>query len=765
MKAVIMAGGEGTRLRPLTCNLPKPLAPLCGKPVVEYILELLKKHNFMDVAFTLRYQGDKIVSHFDDNSYNGVSLSYSFESEPLGTAGSIKKAVGTSDEVLVISGDAMCDFNLTSAIEFHKKSNAKATIIVKKVSDPREYGLILADDNGRVRSFLEKPSYESCITDLANTGVYILSREALELIPDGEADFAQDIFPKMLKQGLDIYAFQDTGYWCDIGDFYSFIQCQRDILDGLVDCEIDGHKTLDGIITNSTSEFKGARITPPVFIGRNVKIASGAVIDAGSVISDDVTICRGAKIHGGILLDGVYIGEKVTCNEAVICENAKLLSSSAVYEGGIVGENAVICENSIVEAGVKIWAGKHLDSNTVATYDIKYGHAKQLCIDDEGVCGETNGEITPQVASVLGSSIASSGKKIGIGYKGTPPARALAYALISGIMSAGGEAWNVGECLETELDFAMRNASLDLGCYVDSGVITKLKIISENGLPLTRKQERKIEAGLNRSEYNKVGFNDFGNLIDVPSLRDLYANELSSIVPKKLNGIKAEVNTSNPRISEVCNRVLNPINDKSGERIVFHISSDGRKMSAFTEDLGYVFYEKLILLCCQSYFQKGEDVAMPYSAPAIADELAKRYGSTVFRYYNCPVDNSDIEARTLASKILFTRDALTMMLVLLNNLTERKISLAQAIEELPKFTATNRFVSIEKSPSAVLKSLCNERGGLNEGVIASDNYGRVLIRPVKTGKGVMMFVESFKSETATEICDFYEKLLTDKTKE
>ncbi len=765
MKAVIMAGGEGTRLRPLTCNMPKPLAPLCGKPVVEYILELLKQHSFAEAVFTLRYQGDKIVSHFDDDCYDGIELSYSFETEPLGTAGSVKKAVGASDDVLVISGDAMCDFDLTSAIRFHQKNNAKATIIVKKVPDPREFGLVLVDDNGRVRSFLEKPSYESCITDLANTGVYILSKAALDIIPDGASDFAQDIFPKMLKQGMDIYAFEEDGYWCDIGDFNSYIRCQRDMLDGLVDCELHGHKTLDDIITNSASDFKGAKITPPIYIGRNVKIASGSIIDAGTVICDNVTISRGAKIHGSILLDGVYVGEKATCNEAVVCKNARLLSSSAVYEGGVVGENAVIGENSVVEGSVKIWAGKHLDNNTSAAYDVKYGYAKPLSIDDEGICGETNGEITPQIAAILGSSLATAGNRIAVGYRDTSASKALAYALISGIMSAGGEAWNIGECIEPELDFSMRNASPDLGCYIDAGVLTKLKIFSENGLPLTRKQERKIEAGINRSEYIKSGCNDFGKIIDVPSLRELYFNELSGLVSRKFKGIRAEINTANPRISQITARVLEQVNDRDGERIVFHISSDGRKLSAYTEKLGYVFYEKLLLLCCQNNFRKGIDIALPYSAPAIADNLASRFGSRVLRYYNCPVDNSDIEARVLAAKIIFPRDALMLMLIILNNLAERKLSLADAIDELPKFTAANRFISIEKSPSSLLKNLCGERGGLNEGVVASNTDGRVLIRPVKTGKGVMMFVESFKNETASEICDFYEKMLSDKLKD
>lgn len=764
MNAVIMAGGEGTRLRPLTCNMPKPLAPLCGKPVVEYILELLKKHDFKKAAFTLRYQGEKLVSHFDDDEYDGIALSFAFEKEPLGTAGSVKNAVGSAEEVLVISGDALCDFNLTKAAEFHRSTGAKATIIVKKVPDPREYGLVLAADDGRVRSFLEKPSYESCITDLANTGVYILSREVLEMIPEGESDFAQDIFPKMLKSGMDIYAYEEGGYWCDIGDFRSYIRCQRDLLAGLVDCEIPGHRTLDGVITNSMSDFKGARITAPVYIGKNVRIAPGAVVDSGSVLCDDVTVGRGAKLHGSVLLQGCYIGEKATCNEAVVCENARILSSASVFEGGVVGENAVIGENAVVETGVKVWAGKHLEKDTTAAFDIKYGSARQLCIDDEGVCGETNGEITPQIASMLGASLGTAGKRIAIGFKDTAPAKALAFAVISGILSAGGEVWNLGECAEPQMDFALREAGLDLGCYVDGGVVTKLKLFAENGLPLSRKQERKIEGGLNRSEYNKVSFGDFGRVVDASSLKELYLNELRRMGPKALKGLRAEVNTAGLAVQSAAKALFDDINDRNGERIIFHISSDGRRISAYTESTGYVFYERLLLLCCQHTFQRGQDVALPYSAPSIADKLGARYGSRVLRYYNCPVDQSDQEARKLARDITFPRDALALMMLLLNNLSERHISLAQAVDELPKFTAANRFVSIEKPPSAVLKKLCAERGGLSEGVVASNEDGRVLIRPVKTGKGVMMFVESFKTETASEICDFYEKMLTDRLK-
>lgn len=762
MKAVIMAGGEGTRLRPLTCTSPKPLAPLCGKPAVFYILELLKSHGFTEAVFTLRYQGEKIEESFDDNSYKGTALSFKYEASPLGTAGSVKNAVGNED-TLVISGDALCDFDLTAAIDFHKRKGSKATIIVKKVADPREYGLVQTDHDGRIIGFLEKPSYEGCVTDLANTGVYILSKEVMEgMSRDRPLDFAADVFPALLRDNIPLYAYEESGYWCDIGDFSGYLSCQKDMLAGKVNCSIPGHKTLNGTISGGSSDYRGVRITPPVYIGKNVKISPGAVIDSGSVIGDDVTICAGAKIHGSVILDGAYIGERATCNDAVICENARLLSSSAVYEGGVVGGNAVVGENAVVENGVKIWTGKRVDAGATAGFDIKYGNARRFSLDDEGFCGETGGEITPQVAALFGSAAASLGKIIAVGRNGSPASNALCMAAISGILSSGGTVWNLGECTETELDFALRQGAPSAGCYISAGVTAKLKIFGKHGLPLTRAEERKVENGMNRGEFPRMSFGGFGEVLDMSSLKVLYAEELKSLVPPRLKGIKAEISAADAGIKRILSPILEEINDRDGERVVFHISSDGRKLSAFSEDAGYIFYEKLLLMACGILLRGGMTAPLPYSAPAAADFLVQSYGGEIPRYYHCSADGSDDTARKAAAREPFARDALRLALLILGNLSGREISIGRAAAELPSFTAASRFVSIEKPPAEALRILCSKKAGLSEGIIPDCDGGRILIRPIKNGKGVMLFAESFKAETASELCDVYEKLLSDK---
>ena len=765
MQAIIMAGGEGTRLRPLTCNKPKPLAPLCGKPVLEYILDLLKKNSFTKSTLTLMYQANKIVSHFEDDCYNGIELEYTFEDVPLGTAGSVKKACH-DDLVLVISGDAMCDFDLSAAIEFHKSNNADATIIVKSVKDPREFGLVLYSSEGDITGFVEKPSYEGCTTDMANTGVYILSASAINLIEDDvQSDFAQDIFPVMLKNKMKLMAYEEKGYWCDIGDLKAYLKCQQDMLEGKVACNINARRELDGLYTNSSTNFNGVKIVPPCYLGHNVSIGEGSVIEAGSIICDEVTISKNSKIHASVILDGAFLGENVSCNEAIVCEHVKMLKGSCAFEGCVIGEKSTVGENSVIESGVRIWQSKEIENDTIISYDIKYGQGRKLTLDEDGLVGETNGEITPSVMSRLGAAMGSSlpkhENKMCVGYSDGIASHAFASSLISGGMSSGTEVWDFGSCTINELIFCMQQASINLGCYIDSGKYTQVKILSSSGLPIIRKQERKIESGLNRDDYKKADGLTFGEYRNVHELTDMYLQFLKNILPKKIIGVRPEFKCSDLRISNIINAVITSRIDDNGNRIVFHISENGQKVSCYTEETGYVFYEKLVILCSKFYFEKGADVAVPYSFPLIIDEFAKKYNRKVLRYFNCSFDSSDEEARKLATECTFVNDGIVMSLLIINYLYENGFTLFQAINDIPEFYSTTRFVPVKQLPENILKELSHNNKELKEGVVVKENDNRVLIRPCKTGKGLRMFVECTKSEIAAEICNKYEKMLKD----
>lgn len=218
MKAVIMAGGKGTRLAPLTDHSPKPMMPILDKPILRYIIELLKKHEITDISVTLGYMANRIIEAFGDGRELGVNLHYVIEREPLGTAGGVKSAaMGFQEDFLVISGDAYTDFNLTELMDFHRSHGKLVTIAATRVKDPSAFGVMLLNGAGKVRSFIEKP--QTPVSDIVSTGIYVFRKEILRRIPSGFQDFARDIFPSLPGQ---IYAKVMNGYWSDIGTLLSY---------------------------------------------------------------------------------------------------------------------------------------------------------------------------------------------------------------------------------------------------------------------------------------------------------------------------------------------------------------------------------------------------------------------------------------------------------------------------------------------------------------------------------------------------------------
>lgn len=235
MRAILMAGGEGTRLRPITGGSPKPLVPLLGKPIMGHILELLRQHSFDEICVTLRYRAGDIIQAFGDGSLWGVRLRYMLETEPLGTAGGVKNCADFigGEDVLIISGDAACDFDLSALWRAHKESGAAATVALCRSSEPLRYGLAVTDENGRIRSFIEKPDWPHVVTDCINTGIYVLAPRALDAIPAGRPyDFGRELFPALLAAGELLHGEVLEGYWRDIGTPLSYYQCCVDALEG-----------------------------------------------------------------------------------------------------------------------------------------------------------------------------------------------------------------------------------------------------------------------------------------------------------------------------------------------------------------------------------------------------------------------------------------------------------------------------------------------------------------------------------------------------
>lgn len=762
MKAVIMAGGEGNRLRPLTCDIPKPMVRLLGKPIIMYILELLAKHRIEDAAVTIRYLPLRITEAFPMGAYAGVSLDFVEEDKPLGTAGSVKNACrGYGGEVLVISGDAMCDFDLTRAVAYHREKKADATLLVKAVEDPREYGLVNCDENGIITGFIEKPAFSQAVSDLANTGIYILSPQALELIQEDQPfDFAKDLFPLMLERGMRLAACRCEGYWCDIGDLSSYISCQRDILAGKVVCRVSGERRRDGSIYAEGSQELQCELRPPVYIGRGVRVEDSAVVE-NSVLDDGCYVGAGARVSGSLMLPGAYVDSGAKMTGALVCAKATIKSKAMLFEGAAVGAEAIVGENAVIYPGIKVWNKKTVPEGVVVSDHVKISEPIRESFDEEGIIGQIGVEVTPEFCARLGSAIgtAAGGKKVGVGCCGLRASNVLKQALIAGIRATGADVLDFGDNFRPLFEFSMNFCALGIGVFIGGSGKAKLQLICEGGLPATRSIEREIEGVLARGEFARRPYYDYGDKAEMSGIQELYKSQLMRLAPQGLSDMAVQVKSKSLPVQNILRQTLERLGCDTVSGPVLELSGQGDKVRLFDEEEGYLPHHKLFTLCCIGEFQSGRDAAVPFDAPRIIDSLAEKAGRRVFRYFQCPADDSDREARKLAKIQLWSRDAL-MQSVKFLHLVKRCHGLKNTLDLLPPFHMVVRTVNTRGNPANMIRAVAGDGKGISEGVVIPGDGGNILIRPLKRGNGIRIYAESVSNETAAELCAGFESLFS-----
>ena len=340
-----MAGGEGTRLRPLTSNQPKPMVPIVGKPCMEHIIELLRSHGLEDIIVTVAFLPQAIRSYFGTGETLGVNIGYSVEELPLGTAGSVRLAAGRLDDTfIVISGDALCDFDLGRLIEFHREKEASATIGLKSVENPLEFGIVVTGEDGRVERFLEKPSWGQVFSDTINTGIYVLEPEVLKHVPTNRPyDFAKELFPLLLELGRPIYGCVLDGYWQDIGNLDQYRQANFDVLDERVRLNIPGTRIRgnvwigEGVDLHDLDALEG-----PIYIGNYCRIAPDASVGPYSVLSNSVTLRESARTTHSIVDASTYIGRSAVVEGAVIGRSCDLRAHVHIHEGVAIGDEVTV---------------------------------------------------------------------------------------------------------------------------------------------------------------------------------------------------------------------------------------------------------------------------------------------------------------------------------------------------------------------------------------------------------------------------------------
>ena len=366
MQALILAGGEGTRLRPLTSTMPKPVVPLVDRPFITYMIEWLRGHGVDDVVLACGFMADGVRAVLGNGESVGVRLRYVEEPTPLGTGGALKYAEELLDErFFMLNGDILTDIDLTAALDQHEQTGARATIALMQVEDPSAYGLVRRDGLA-VREFVEKPSPEEIDTDLVNAGAYILQRDILaEMAEAGtRISIERDVFPGLVGRGL--YGHATSGYWMDIGTPERYLQATFDILQGDVRTEVGAALArADGILCPGESELAGV-IHGPAVIGAGARVEAGAIVGPRVVLGQGVTVGAAANIDNAVVLDGARVGAHTRITQSIIGPAATIGERCRAEGRVMLGQGARIGAGNTLLSGIRIFPGVVLPDGAVA---------------------------------------------------------------------------------------------------------------------------------------------------------------------------------------------------------------------------------------------------------------------------------------------------------------------------------------------------------------------------------------------------------------
>ncbi len=536
MRAVLMAGGSGTRLRPLTCDLPKPMVPVLNRPIAEHIINLLKRNNINEIVATLYYLPDVMRDYFQDGRDFGVEMTYAVEEDqPLGTAGCVKNIQQWLDDTFVtISGDAITDFDLQAAIAFHRQKKSKATLILTRVPNPVEFGVVITDEEGRINRFLEKPSLSEIFSDTVNTGTYILEPEILDYLPENEeSDFSKDLFPLLLAKGEPMYGYIAEGYWCDVGHLDAYRQAQYDALEQKVKLDFAYPEKSPGIWIGSNTYIEpSAHIEAPAVVGSNCRIGARVKIEAGTVIGDNVTVGSDADLKRPIIWNGATIGDEAHLRACIVSRGTRIDRRSQVLEGSVIGALSVVGEEAQIAPGVRVWPSKRIESGAILNINLIWGNtAQRNLFGQRGVSGLANVDITPEFAVKLGASYGSTlkiGSTVIVSRDQRSVSRMVSRSIIAGLMSAGIDVQNLEATAIPLTRTMMSNLS-----GISGGIHIRLEpnrpdyilieFFDKQGISVSKSTEKKIEGAYFKEDLRRVTIPEIGNVIYPGGVIDTYS--------------------------------------------------------------------------------------------------------------------------------------------------------------------------------------------------------------------------------------------------
>jgi len=674
-----MAGGEGTRLRPMTANQPKPLLPVANRPIMEHVLRLLKRHGFKETVVTVQFLASLVRNYFGDGEDVGMSLQYATEESPLGTAGSVKNA---EDELrggafLVISGDALTDMDLSDMVRFHKEKGALVTVGLTRKPDPLEFGIVITDEDGRIQRFLEKPTWGQVFSDTVNTGVYVMEPEVLAEIQAGESvDWSHDVFPALLKRGAPLFGYISDGYWEDVGALDSYLKAQADVLARRVETEIAGFEMSPGVwVAEGADVDTDAVLTGPLCVGDYAKVEAGAHLREYSVIGSNVVVKEGAFVHRAVVHNNVFVGQGTTLRGCVIGKNTDVMRLARIEEGAVVGDECVIEPEAYISAGVKVYPFKTIEAGAVVNTSVIWeSRGQRTLFGPRGVSGLINVEVTPELCVRLASAYATmlrKGSTVTTSRDVSRAARTLKRTVQSALNAS---AINVVDLEALPLpvarfETARADYSGGIALRTTPGDTTSVDIIflDERGAELSQAAQRRLERVFSRQEFRRAFPGEIAELSYPPRVIEWYTHELlrcvdlagvreaglkvvadcaggtaSLVLPSLLGRIGVEVLTLNNRLDEV--RPTETVAQQragmqrlaeivSSSRAAFGVRFDpvGERIQLVDEKGELVSEERalLVVLDLVAAERRSGRVALPVTTTRVAEQVCRFHGVQV----------------------------------------------------------------------------------------------------------------------------------------
>jgi mannose-1-phosphate guanylyltransferase/phosphomannomutase len=789
------------------------MVPIVGKPCMEHILELLRNHGFQEIVVTVAFLPQSIRSYFGDGSSLGVEIEYSVEETPLGTAGSVRLASDRlEDTTLIISGDALCDIDLTQLVEFHRERNAAVTIGLKSVENPLEFGIVVTDEDGRVERFLEKPGWGQVFSDTINTGIYVIEPEVLKHVPRNlPYDFSKELFPLLLEMGRPIYGHVCDGYWQDIGNLDQFRQANFDALEEKVRLQIPGIRIRgnvwigEGVELDRIEEIEG-----PAYIGSDCRIAPNAEVDPYSVLAPGVTLRENARVTRSIIDAGTYIGRAAIIEGAVVGRSCDIRTHARLHEGVAIGDEVIIGDQSVIYPGVRIYPYKEVEYGAQLHESLIWeSRASTRLFSRNQISGLVNVDVTPEVAVRFGAALGTAlkrGARVVATRESAAAYRLVKRAVMSGVNSAGVQVVDLRTLPAPVGKHWLNEQNLDAAFHVGSSPIDpeaiQISIFERPGIAISAGLQREVERHYSRQELRRVPFAEVGSIAYPARAREGYADALLGTLDCEAireRGFRIVVDYGRSSASFVLPLVLTPLgieaitahpyeSDASAQpeargdllertqRLVTAVGADlgvafdrpGERIYLVDEQGAPVPLDQALLLFIRvlAWTGRGGRIAVPVTATSQVEAVAEglevmRTQASLPGLTQAATEEGMVFAGATGGGYVFpdflpAYDSIASLCKLLELLARLDRPLSQLVSELPQPTLVHREVQCPWALKGTVMRVLNERYAnahvdLLDGIKVFEERGWFQVLPDPDEPVVHLYAEGHTAEQTEEL--------------